>query len=88
MTDELLMQELVEGGIPKDKAGLAASRVIEKFADLCLVSGILEPPDEHAKEREELLTQAIATVTQEGVDGLELSAGEKLAARIGRRRWN
>jgi len=92
MTEEEIVRELEQAGFPENKAGLAASRVFDRFFDLCCEHDVLMDESETGElgqkrglsldvrhVRQVLLDRSLREVVDSGPERLEES---ELAQRL------
>ena len=77
MTNEEIIERLEGAGFPEAKAGLAATRLVERLANLCLVAGILDADPKHNEERKRLFGVAWQEIVEAGPDDLQLKPIEE-----------
>ncbi len=71
MTNEEIIERLEAAGFPEAKAGLAATRLVERFANLCLVAGILDSDPKHNEERKRLFGVAWQEIVEAGPEKVQ-----------------
>ncbi|MDA2937032.1 hypothetical protein MYX75_02055 [Acidobacteria bacterium AH-259-A15] len=81
MTDKQILERFEAVGFPKDKTALAATRLIERFANLCANAGILNASPKHNEERKGLFSLAWEDVIKAGPSALQLSPIEERLAK-------